>query len=97
MIAGEAKDPRRTVPRAFRTIMTRLIVFFIGGAICVGVSRNLCANWQYFSDPGIDTDLGTFERLDVCNSDLELFETVVEVRTKNRLTGGSDTYAGGSP
>ncbi|KAJ4345390.1 uncharacterized protein N0V89_011520 [Didymosphaeria variabile] len=37
MIAGEARDPRRTVPRAFRTIITRLLVFFIGGALCVGI------------------------------------------------------------
>lgn len=37
MIAGEAVDPRRTVPRAFSTIVTRLIIFFIGGAICVGI------------------------------------------------------------
>jgi len=37
MIAGEAVDPRRTVPRAFNTIVTRLIIFFIGGALCVGM------------------------------------------------------------
>ncbi|RSM09165.1 hypothetical protein CEP52_004263 [Fusarium oligoseptatum] len=37
MIAGEAKDPRRTVPRAFATIVNRLIIFFIGGALCVGI------------------------------------------------------------
>jgi amino acid transporter len=37
MIAGEARDPRRTVPRAFKTIVTRLIVFFIGGALSVGI------------------------------------------------------------
>ncbi|KAI5236555.1 putative amino acid transporter [Aureobasidium subglaciale] len=37
MVAGEAKDPRRTIPRAFNTIITRLIVFFIGGALCVGI------------------------------------------------------------
>ncbi|KAL4928486.1 amino acid permease/ SLC12A domain-containing protein [Aspergillus undulatus] len=37
MIAGESEDPRRTVPRAFSTIMTRLIVFFIGGCLCVGI------------------------------------------------------------
>ncbi|KAL2868401.1 amino acid permease/ SLC12A domain-containing protein [Aspergillus lucknowensis] len=37
MIAGESRDPRRTVPRAFSTIMTRLIVFFIGGCLCVGI------------------------------------------------------------
>ncbi|KXT00197.1 hypothetical protein AC578_7024 [Pseudocercospora eumusae] len=37
MIAGEAKDPRRTIPRAFRTIVGRLMVFFVGGGICVGI------------------------------------------------------------
>ncbi|RSL83681.1 hypothetical protein CEP52_016650 [Fusarium oligoseptatum] len=37
MIAGESKDPRRTIPRAFNTIVTRLVVFFIGGALCVGI------------------------------------------------------------
>ncbi|KAL3479178.1 amino acid permease/ SLC12A domain-containing protein [Aspergillus californicus] len=58
MIAGEARDPRRTVPRAFSTIMTRLIVFFIGGCLCVGILVP-------YDDP--------------------------------TLTGGSDTYAGGSP
>ncbi|KAL4810346.1 amino acid permease/ SLC12A domain-containing protein [Aspergillus unguis] len=58
MIAGESRDPRRTVPRAFRTIMTRLIVFFIGGCLCVGI--------------------------------------LVPYDDKT-LTGGSDTYAGGSP
>ncbi|WVQ79668.1 hypothetical protein IAT38_001768 [Cryptococcus sp. DSM 104549] len=58
MIAGESKDPRKTVPRAFKTIMARLVVFFIGGALCVGIL--------------------------VPSND----ET---------LTGGSDTYAGGSP
>lgn len=37
VIAGEAKDPRRSMPRAFNTIVNRLIIFFIGGALCVGV------------------------------------------------------------
>uniref|UniRef100_A0A8H7K7P5 Amino acid permease/ SLC12A domain-containing protein n=1 Tax=Bionectria ochroleuca TaxID=29856 RepID=A0A8H7K7P5_BIOOC len=37
MIAGEAKDPRRTIPRAFNTIMYRLVFFFIGGALAVGI------------------------------------------------------------
>ncbi|KAL6231033.1 hypothetical protein BDW75DRAFT_233944 [Aspergillus navahoensis] len=37
IIAGESRDPRRTVPRAFSTIMARLIVFFIGGCLCVGI------------------------------------------------------------
>ncbi|KAJ5584726.1 uncharacterized protein N7459_004526 [Penicillium hispanicum] len=58
MIAGESRDPRRTVPRAFGTIMARLIVFFIGGCLCVGIL--------------VPYDDET-------------------------LTGGSGTYAGGSP
>ncbi|XP_006457893.1 hypothetical protein AGABI2DRAFT_176453 [Agaricus bisporus var. bisporus H97] len=34
--AGEAEDPRKTMPRAFRTTVHRLAGFFILGAICVG-------------------------------------------------------------
>jgi amino acid transporter len=37
MIAGEAKQPRKSVPKAFQTIVVRLIVFFIGGAMCIGI------------------------------------------------------------
>lgn len=37
MIAGEAKDPRKTIPAAFKTIMFRMVIFFIGGALCVGI------------------------------------------------------------
>ncbi|KAL5334342.1 amino acid permease/ SLC12A domain-containing protein [Aspergillus crustosus] len=55
---SKSRDPRRTVPRAFSTIMTRLIVFFIGGCLCVGI--------------------------------LVPYDDEI-------LTGGSDTYAGGSP
>ncbi|WVR04390.1 hypothetical protein IAU60_001392 [Kwoniella sp. DSM 27419] len=37
MIAGEAKNPRRVVPRAFKTIVSRLLLFYIGGSLCVGI------------------------------------------------------------
>lgn len=37
MIAGEAANPRKTVPRAFNTIIYRLVAFYVLGAICVGV------------------------------------------------------------
>ncbi|ODN75770.1 hypothetical protein L202_05779 [Cryptococcus amylolentus CBS 6039] len=37
MIAGEAKDPRKVVPRAFKTLMWRLMIFFVGGGLCVGI------------------------------------------------------------
>jgi amino acid transporter len=39
MTAGEARGPHRTVPRAFKTIIRRLMIFFIGGCLRVGVSR----------------------------------------------------------
>src|SRR5271169_23567 len=36
--AGEAKDPQRTVPRAMRSMLARLIIFYVGAiAILVGV------------------------------------------------------------
>lgn len=36
--AGEAKDPERAVPRAMRTMMARLIIFYVGAiAVLVGV------------------------------------------------------------
>lgn len=37
MTAGEAKNPRKTMPRAFSSITYRLVFFFIAGAISVGV------------------------------------------------------------
>ncbi|KIR57657.1 hypothetical protein I312_106766 [Cryptococcus bacillisporus CA1280] len=53
MIAGEASDPRKTVPRAFKTIMARLVVFFIGGALCVGILVP-------YNDPTLVTGDGTY-------------------------------------
>ena len=36
--AGEAKDPERSVPRAMRTMLARLVIFYVGAiAILVGV------------------------------------------------------------
>ena len=36
--AGEAKDPSRTVPRAMRTMLARLVIFYVGAiAVLVGV------------------------------------------------------------
>ncbi|KAJ7430489.1 amino acid permease/ SLC12A domain-containing protein, partial [Mycena galericulata] len=37
MTAGEAAHPRRTLPRSFRTITLRLVIFFVLGALCVGI------------------------------------------------------------
>lgn len=37
MVAGEAKLPRITVKRAFKSVYIRFGVFFIGGALCCGI------------------------------------------------------------
>lgn len=37
MVAGEARNPRKTMPTAFRATVYRLIFFFIGSAIAIGV------------------------------------------------------------
>lgn len=37
MIAGEAKNPRKSLPRAFRTVIYRLSVFYVLGALSVGI------------------------------------------------------------
>lgn len=37
MCAGEAKNPRKSMPKAFNSITYRLVVFFIIGALSVGI------------------------------------------------------------
>lgn len=37
MAAAEAKNPRRNVPRAIRRIYFRLLVFYIGGVLVIGL------------------------------------------------------------
>lgn len=37
MVAGEAANPRKTMPRAFKTIIYRLSFFYILGALSVGI------------------------------------------------------------
>lgn len=37
MTAGEAENPRRTMPRAFNSVFYRLTTFFVGGSLCVGI------------------------------------------------------------
>ncbi|KAL2817654.1 amino acid permease/ SLC12A domain-containing protein [Aspergillus granulosus] len=37
MAAGEAENPRRLMGRAFSSFVWRLMFFFIGGALCVGI------------------------------------------------------------
>jgi amino acid transporter len=37
MAAGEAENPRRLMGKAFASFVWRLMFFFIGGALCVGI------------------------------------------------------------
>lgn len=37
MAAGEAQIPRKTMPRAFKTVFWRLACFFILGSMCIGI------------------------------------------------------------
>ncbi|GME87138.1 unnamed protein product [Ambrosiozyma monospora] len=37
MVAGEAENPRKTMPRAFKTIIYRLSLFYVVGALGVGI------------------------------------------------------------
>lgn len=37
MTAAEAENPRRLMRKAFSSFVWRLMFFFIGGALCVGI------------------------------------------------------------
>lgn len=37
MVAGETANPRKNIKRAFKTVYMRFGIFFIGGALCVGI------------------------------------------------------------
>lgn len=37
MVSGEAKNPRKTMPTAFKTVLYRLSLFYIGGALSVSI------------------------------------------------------------
>lgn len=37
MAAGEAENPRRLMRKAYASFPWRLMFFFIGGALCVGI------------------------------------------------------------
>lgn len=37
MAAAEAKNPRKLMRRAYKSFVWRLLFFFLGGALCVGI------------------------------------------------------------
>ena len=37
MAAAEARNPRRNIPKAIKTVYFRVLVFYIGGVIVIGL------------------------------------------------------------
>ncbi|KAF2416533.1 putative general amino acid permease [Tothia fuscella] len=37
MVAGESERPRKVLPAAFKSFVWRMLVFFVGGALCIGI------------------------------------------------------------
>ncbi|KAL2793145.1 amino acid permease/ SLC12A domain-containing protein [Aspergillus keveii] len=37
MIAAETRNPRRVIHRAYKTFLIRVLLFFVGGALCIGI------------------------------------------------------------
>ncbi|KAL4783741.1 amino acid permease/ SLC12A domain-containing protein [Aspergillus varians] len=37
MVAAETKSPRRILRRAYKTFLIRVLLFFVGGALCIGI------------------------------------------------------------
>ncbi|KAJ6627518.1 amino acid permease/ SLC12A domain-containing protein [Mycena sp. CBHHK59/15] len=50
--AGEAKNPRRNLPKAIRRVYIRILLFYIGGVIIIGLLVP-------YNDPGLNLGSGT--------------------------------------
>jgi len=37
MVAAETENPRKILPPAFRAFVWRILVFFVGSALCMGI------------------------------------------------------------
>jgi len=37
MVAAETRNPRRVIRRAYKTFLLRVLLFFIGSALCIGI------------------------------------------------------------
>lgn len=51
LVASETINPRKTLPSAYKQVFLRLTIFFIGGALCVGILVP-------YNDPTLQTTLG---------------------------------------
>ncbi|WWD16932.1 hypothetical protein CI109_101364 [Kwoniella shandongensis] len=38
LVAGETKDPRRVLPKAYRSTIYRILAFYVGGALAAGIN-----------------------------------------------------------
>lgn len=37
MVAAETENPRKILPPAFRSFVWRILLFFVGSALCMGI------------------------------------------------------------
>jgi amino acid transporter len=37
MVAAEAENPRKVLPPAYRSFVWRILIFFVGSALCMGI------------------------------------------------------------
>jgi amino acid transporter len=37
MVAAETENPRKILPAAFKSFVWRILVFFVGSALCMGI------------------------------------------------------------
>lgn len=37
MVAAETENPRKVLPPAFRSFVWRILLFFVGSALCMGI------------------------------------------------------------
>jgi amino acid transporter len=37
MVAAETENPRKVLPPAYRSFVWRILVFFVGSALCMGI------------------------------------------------------------
>lgn len=37
MVAGETETPRKILPKAYRSFVFRILLFFVGSALCMGI------------------------------------------------------------
>ncbi|KAJ7688423.1 amino acid permease/ SLC12A domain-containing protein [Mycena rosella] len=90
--AGEAKNPRRNLPKAIRRVYIRILLFYIGGVIVIGL---LVPS----SDPGLQLGSGTaasspFALMILSSSGIKALPSIINacLLTSAWSAGSSDLY-----